>query len=104
MAEYIDKPGIDSAEVVNNGRLYPVVMTIPISSDDVGGVVSPENASVPGFNIPEHDTVIITEDSADITVSVEYKLSGARVALLSFSYSNYVPVAPNKTTTVVKSI
>lgn len=99
MAEYIDKPGIDLAQVVDSGRLYPVVMTIPISSGQDGAV---SGESVPGFNIPEHDKIVITEDDQDITISVEYLLNGVQVAQLNFSYSDYVP-SGSKTTTVEKS-
>lgn len=76
-------------------------MTIPIGAGELTpGAVG--GASVPGFDIPTHDTVIITEDALGTTLSVEYQAGGSQVALLNFTYSDYVPEAPNKTTTISK--
>lgn len=100
MSYYINRPGIDKAEIVQDGRLYPVVMSIPLGSagspDSTGG-------SVPGFNIPPYDSVSIVEDSQDYTISVEYLMGGVQVAMLNFTYSDHAAVGPNKTTTILRS-
>lgn len=101
MAEYIDRPGIDQAEIIDSGRVYPVVMTIPIGSGDVTGTVG--GASVPGFDIPTYDTIVITEDANGKTTQVEYQKDGSPVTTLNFTYSDHTPVAPLSTTTIVKS-
>ena len=99
MGQYIDKPGVDSAEILQDGRLYPVVMSIPL-----GGDGSPTSAgSVPGLNIPLHDTVVITEDSTGKLSGVTYSLGGTQVAALGFTYSDHTLSAPYSTTTIVRS-
>jgi hypothetical protein len=100
MAEYINKPGIDLAQIVSNGRLYPVMMTIPIGESD-GEAIS--GSSLPGLNIPPHDSVVLTEDSNGKLLSAAYSLGGTVVSTLNFSYSGYTPVEPNVTTTITKS-
>jgi len=101
--KYIDKPGIDLAQIVKDGRLYPVTMTIPISSEAGEGGTLTGGSSIPGFDISSHDTVVMTEDANGKLLSVQYSLGGTVVNTLNFTYSGYVPVGPNKTTTVVKS-
>lgn len=97
MANYLkNKPGIDLAEVVSDGRLYPVAMSIPI----VGSL---------GFNVPEYDQITTTEDSNNRFQSVSYSYQGNSVGSLSFPYVDdtgtgapYTFVKPLKTTTITK--
>lgn len=107
MANYINKPGIDQAEVISDGRLYPVVMSIPIGGSDTSGEISAGGSL--GFNIPEYDQITTTEDSNNRLQSVSYSYQGNSVGSLSFSYVDdastgtpYVFVAPLKTTTITK--
>jgi hypothetical protein len=99
--KYIDRPGVDLAQVVKDGRMYPVTMTIPISGEAVDGQTSAP--PVPGFDIPSHDTVTMTEDANGKLLTVAYSLGGDVLNTLTFTYSGYVPVGPNTTTTIVKS-
>jgi len=101
--KYIDRPGVDLAQVVKDGRMYPVTMTIPISSETSADGELTGGSAVPGFDIPTHDTVVMTEDANGKLLSVQYSLSGDVLNTLSFTYSGYTPVGPNKTTTIVKS-
>jgi hypothetical protein len=99
MANYIDRPGLDQAEIISDGRVYPVVMSIPIGgSSSEGGEIT--SGSALGFNIPEYDTLITTEDANGELVRVQYKKSGATVKTLNFTYSDVVFTAPYRTTTV----
>jgi hypothetical protein len=84
--KYIDRPGVDLARVVKDGRMYPVTMTIPI-----GGGVDPDGrpleTPLPGFNIPTHDEIIITEDQEGKLITVVYKYQSVAVTTLDFTYS-----------------
>ena len=108
MANYINKPGIDQAEIISDGRVYPVVMSIPISgSSGLNGEVS--SGSALGFNIPEYDSITTTEDANNRLQSVSYSYQGSSVGSLTFSYVDdtgtgtpYVFVTPLKTTTITK--
>lgn len=111
MAIYIDRPGIDKAEIISDGRVYPVVMSIPISgSSSEDGEVS--SGSALGFNIPEYDSITTIEDSNGKLKTVLYTYDGNSVGSLSFSYvedandqgigTPYVFVAPYKATTIAK--
>jgi hypothetical protein len=99
--QYIDRPGVDLARVVKDGRMYPVTMTIPIGggADSEGRPLSPP---IPGFDIPSHDTVTLTEDANENLLSVVYSLDGDVVNTLNFTYVGYTPVAPNKVTIIEK--
>lgn len=108
MAKYIDKPGIDQAEIISNNRVYPVVMSIPISATS-GPEESITSSGVPGFNIPEYDTITTLEDGNGRLQSVSYSYGGNSVGSLSFSYVDdtgtgtpYVFVDPIKQTTITK--
>lgn len=108
MANYINKPGIDQAEIISDGRVYPVVMSIPISGSagDNGEITS---GGTLGFNIPEYDSITTTEDASGRIKSVSYSYQGSSVGSLNFSYVDdtgtgtpYEFATPLKTTTIVK--
>lgn len=100
MGQYVDRPGIDKAEIVQNGRLYPVVMSIPL-----GGDGSPTSGgSIPGFEIPPHDTIRAVEDASDRLIRVEYLSGGDIVQVLNFTYDYHAPLEPLRTTTISKGV
>lgn len=66
----------------------------------IGAATAANQLSIPGFNIPEYDTLTITEDANGELVSVEYRKLGATVKTLNFTYSDVVFAAPYSTTTV----
>lgn len=68
-----------------------------------GAATSANQRLIPGFSIPEHDTVVLTEDANSELVSVAYSLSGSTVRTLTFAQSGYTFVTPYKTTTITRS-
>ena len=68
-----------------------------------GAATASNQKIIPGFAIPEHDTIVITEDANGELVSVSYLLNTVEVRALDFTYSGYTFVAPNKTTTIERT-
>jgi hypothetical protein len=58
---------------------------------------------IPGFDIPKHNRVVITEDAAGKLTQVIYYLDNLQVCALEFEYSGYAFIEPYKTTTITRS-
>jgi hypothetical protein len=84
-------------------RATPVATSVSSLPLPTGAATGANQQRIPGLDIPKHDTVVVTEDSAGKLSTVAYSLSGAPVATLGFTYSGYTFVEPYKTTTIVRS-
>ena len=95
---FIDKPGIDTAEIVADGKVFPVVMTIPFDTN--GNIANIPAAG--GWEPPAHNKIVLTEDAAGKLSNVSYLLDNVEVDSMDFTYSNYTFVEPYKTITVAR--
>lgn len=97
---YVDEPGIDKAEIVKDGKIYPVVISVPLEGTEIESHLGPV---VPGFNTPEYDTITVVEDANGEVMTVTYSLLGNNVQTLNISCDDYTFVEPYKTTTIARS-
>lgn len=79
------------------------VFRVEASALPAGAATATGQQRVPGLDIPKHNKVIITEDAVGKLSQILYHLDNVQVCRLDFEYSDYVFLAPYKTTTIIRS-